>query len=32
MINGVPWVRPPAWAHPSRPLLRNAAHRAHGAA
>jgi hypothetical protein len=26
MINGVPWVRPPAWAHPARPLLRNASH------
>ncbi len=27
MINGVPWTRPPAWAHPARPLLRNAGHR-----
>jgi hypothetical protein len=27
MINGVPWARPPAWAHPTRPLLRNASHR-----
>ena len=27
MINGVPWVRPPAWAHPARPLLRNTTHR-----
>jgi hypothetical protein len=26
MIDGVPWVRPPAWAHPGRPLLRNATH------
>ena len=26
MINGVPWARPPAWAHPTRPLLRNATH------
>src|SRR4051794_41477547 len=26
MINGVPWARPPAWAHPTRPLLRNASH------
>jgi hypothetical protein len=30
MINGVPWARPPAWAHPTRPLLRNASH--HGTA
>src|SRR4051812_3593318 len=27
MIDGVPWARPPAWAHPTRPLLRNASHR-----
>jgi HNH endonuclease len=27
MIHGVPWVRPPAWAHPHRPLLRNTTHR-----
>jgi hypothetical protein len=26
MIDGVPWARPPAWAHPGRPLLRNASH------
>jgi hypothetical protein len=26
MIHGVPWTRPPAWAHPTRPLLRNASH------
>jgi Domain of unknown function (DUF222) len=32
MIRGVPWVRPPAWAHPTRPLLRNTAHGAHGTA
>jgi hypothetical protein len=27
MIDGVPWARPPGWAHPGRPLLRNASHR-----
>ena len=27
MIDGVPWAGPPAWAHPTRPLLRNASHR-----
>jgi HNH endonuclease len=27
MLQGIPWVRPPAWAHPMRPLLRNTAHR-----
>lgn len=27
MIDGVPWVRPPAWVHPTRPLLRNITHR-----
>jgi hypothetical protein len=26
MVDGVPWARPPAWAYPDRPLLRNAAH------
>jgi hypothetical protein len=26
MIHGLPWARPPAWAHPTRPLLRNASH------
>ena len=26
MINGVPWARPHVWAHPTRPLLRNATH------
>jgi hypothetical protein len=26
MIHGLPWARPPAWAHPGRPLLRNASH------
>jgi hypothetical protein len=30
MVNAVPWARPPAWALPTRPLLRNATH--HGAA
>ncbi|MGZ4611851.1 MAG: DUF222 domain-containing protein [Kineosporiaceae bacterium] len=29
MIHGVPWVRPPSWAHRERPLLRNTTHRPH---
>jgi hypothetical protein len=32
MINGLPWVRPPVWAHPTRPLLRNTTHRPTGSA
>src|SRR3954451_11724094 len=32
MIDGVPWARPPAWAHPGRPLLRNASHQPPSAA
>jgi HNH endonuclease len=27
MVRGVPWVRPPRWVDPERPLLRNLAHR-----
>ena len=30
MIDGTPWARPPAWAYPARPLLRNTTHRTHG--
>jgi hypothetical protein len=26
MVNGVPWVRPPSWIDPARPLLRNSVH------
>ena len=32
MIDGVPWVRPPAWVDPTRPLLRNTTHQPHGTA
>lgn len=28
-IHGVPWVRPPAWVHPTRPLMRNTTHQPH---
>jgi hypothetical protein len=31
-VHGVPWVRPPTWAHPTQPLLRNTAHHHYGAA
>jgi hypothetical protein len=30
MIDGVPWVQPPTWAHPTRPLLRNTTHQPTG--
>ncbi|HVN13624.1 MAG TPA: DUF222 domain-containing protein, partial [Kineosporiaceae bacterium] len=29
MIDGVPWVRPPRWAHHDQPLLRNTTHQPH---
>jgi HNH endonuclease len=29
IIDAVPWVRPPAWTHPDRPLMRNTTHRPH---
>ncbi len=29
MFHGIPWVRPPAWAHHQPPLLRNTTHRPH---
>ncbi len=32
MLHGVPWARPPAWAHPTRPLLRNTSHHGRAAA
>jgi Domain of unknown function (DUF222)/HNH endonuclease len=32
MLQGIPWVRPPAWVDPTRPLLRNTTHRPTGTA
>ena len=29
MIHGIPWARPPAWAHHHPPLLRNTTHHPH---